>query len=276
MAHEYRYPLTRVCLRGGNMTLPRTMIGLFPDDGTVTMVDSLTGAEHEAYMSGPRVVSGLGELYREHGLDVNDELIVSRLSDARFSITPVVRAEMEAAAAAEAGADESSDEVDAGAEVGASAGADEAEPQAAEPHIAEDDSAADDAAIATAAGPTAGTADGVPEGADRGGADRGGADRDGRVTEGAGTFGAGTEDAESDAAETDDAETDAAAPMGAYDRYMQEAAEQEANAAAEPQAHAPGGRPEHPSLDPRLAVREAESALTELESEGARSEHART
>ena len=276
MAHEYRYPLTRVCLRGGNMTLPRTMIGLFPDDGTVTMVDSLTGAEHEAYMSGPRVVSGLGELYREHGLDVNDELIVSRLSDARFSITPVVRAEMEAAAAAEAGADESSDEVDAGAEVGASAGADEAEPQAAEPHIAEDDSAADDAAIATAAGPTAGTADGVPEGADRGGADRGGADRDGRVTEGAGTFGAGTEDAESDAAETDDAETDAAAPMGAYDRYMQEAAEQEANAAAEPQAHAQGGRPEHPSLDPRLAVREAESALTELESEGARSEHART
>ena len=238
MAHEYRYPLTRVCLRGGNMTLPRTMIGLFPDDGTVTMVDSLTGAEHEAYMNGPRVVSGLGELYREHGLDVNDELIVSRLGDARFSITPVVRAELEAAAAAEAEADEPSDEADAGAAATAAVGAHAAEPHAAEPHTAEDDPAdddpvEDDAVTVTAGGPTAGPAD---------------------------------------AAEADEA----AAPVGAYDRYMQEAAEREANAAAEPLTKPPAERHDHPSLDPRLAVREAESALSELESEGARSEGTRT
>src|SRR5690606_10021069 len=98
MAHEYRYPLTRVCLRGGNMTLPRTMIGLFPDEGAVTVVDTLTGEEHVAHMSGPRVVSGLGPLYSVHGLDVNDELLVSQLDGERFAITAVARADEEAAA----------------------------------------------------------------------------------------------------------------------------------------------------------------------------------
>jgi len=229
MAHEYRYPLTRVCLRGGNMTLPRTMIGLFPDDGAVTMVDSLTGAEHEAYMSGPRVVSGLGELYREHGLDVNDELIVSRLSDARFSITPVVRAELEAeaeaAAAAEgAGAEEPGAE-DAGAHTDA-AGGHAAGSQAADIGAAQE--GAEPLAVAES---ETGAAEAAPEGAVR---------------------------------------DDADAPEGAYDRYMREAAAQEADAAAEPAA----GHHERTSLDPRLAVREAESALSELESGGTRAERA--
>ena len=91
MAQEYRYPLTRVCLRGGAMTLPRTMIGLFPSDGSVVIVDTLTGTEHSVHMSHPRVVSGLGPLFREHGLEVNDELVIVPLGGIRFSVTPVLR-----------------------------------------------------------------------------------------------------------------------------------------------------------------------------------------
>ncbi len=91
MAQEYRYPLTRVCLRGGNMTLPRTMIDLFPETGDVTVVDALTGEELTAHMSGPRVVSGLGPLYRTHDLDVNDELVVEKLAERRFTMTPILR-----------------------------------------------------------------------------------------------------------------------------------------------------------------------------------------
>lgn len=91
MAQEYRYPLTRVCLRGGAMTLPRTMIGLFPGDGSVVMVDTLTDTEHSVYMNHPRVVAGLGPLFREHGLEVNDELVIVPLGGIRFSVTPVLR-----------------------------------------------------------------------------------------------------------------------------------------------------------------------------------------
>lgn len=91
MAQEYRYPLTRVCLRGGTMTLPRTMLGLFPESGSVVVVDTAAGVEYEAQMSHPRVVAGLGPLYRAQGLDVNDELLVAPGADGRFSITPVKR-----------------------------------------------------------------------------------------------------------------------------------------------------------------------------------------
>jgi hypothetical protein len=69
------------------------MMGLFPAEGAVTLVDTITGTEHEAYMSSPRVVSGLGELYLQHGLDVNDVLLVARLAEGRFGITAVPRLE---------------------------------------------------------------------------------------------------------------------------------------------------------------------------------------
>lgn len=91
MSQEYRYPLTRVCLRGGTMTLPRAMLGLFPEAGEVVVVDTATDVEHVVEMSHPRVVAGLGPLYREHDLDVNDELVVAPLDDGRFALTPVRR-----------------------------------------------------------------------------------------------------------------------------------------------------------------------------------------
>ena len=91
MAHEYRYPLTRVCLRGGALTLPRTMLGLFPDEGDVVAVDTERDTEYVLEVRGPRSVTGLSELFRAHRLDVNDELLIRRLDDGRYAITPVVR-----------------------------------------------------------------------------------------------------------------------------------------------------------------------------------------
>lgn len=90
MAGEFRYPLTRYCLRSGTMTLPQAMVGLFPE-GPLRAVDTKTGAELELAFAPPRTVTGLGELYRSHGLAVNDELHVRALEDGRFAITPVAR-----------------------------------------------------------------------------------------------------------------------------------------------------------------------------------------
>lgn len=91
MAEEYRYPLTRICLRHGALTLPRTMLGLFPDEGPVTAVDTIRDEEHQLSVDGPRRVSGLEPLFRAHKLDVNDEIVIRPLEDGRFAITPAPR-----------------------------------------------------------------------------------------------------------------------------------------------------------------------------------------
>lgn len=91
MAGEFRYPLTRYCLRSGTMTLPQAMVGLFPEGRSVTALDTKSGAEHLLTLEPPRTVTGLGELYRANRLAVNDELQVRALDDGRFAITPVTR-----------------------------------------------------------------------------------------------------------------------------------------------------------------------------------------
>ncbi len=91
MAQAYRYPLTRVCLRSGTMTLPLAMLHLFPEDGAITAVDNETGAEYELELTGPRVLAGLAGLYAAHALEVNDELHVTPLGGGRFGFDVVSR-----------------------------------------------------------------------------------------------------------------------------------------------------------------------------------------
>lgn len=91
MAVEFRYPLTRVCLRSGALTLPRAMVGLFPSEGAITALDTKRDQEFTLEALGPRSVGGLGELFRSHKLDVNDELIIRKLEDGRYAITPLAR-----------------------------------------------------------------------------------------------------------------------------------------------------------------------------------------
>jgi len=90
MAGEFRYPLTRYCLRSGTMTLPQAAVGMFTS-GPVKAVDTKTGTELELAFQEPRTVAGLGALYREHKLAVNDELHVKALEDGSFAITAVAR-----------------------------------------------------------------------------------------------------------------------------------------------------------------------------------------
>ncbi|MEJ2288702.1 MAG: hypothetical protein P8Y02_08670 [Deinococcales bacterium] len=92
MEQEYRYPLTRICLRNGALTLPRTMLGLFPEEGVVTAVDTRRDVEFELEATGPRTVAGLQEFFAAHDLDVNDELLIRPLEDGRFAFTPLPRA----------------------------------------------------------------------------------------------------------------------------------------------------------------------------------------
>lgn len=91
MAQEYRYPLTRVCLRGGTMTLPRAMLELFPDSGEVVVFDQERDVEYQLEVTHPRVVAGLSDFYRSHELEVNDELLIEPLDDGRFAVTAVHR-----------------------------------------------------------------------------------------------------------------------------------------------------------------------------------------
>ncbi len=91
MPQEYRYPLTRICLRSGSLTLPRTMLQLFPGEGNVTALDTKSDAEFEIEVTGPRSVEGFGAFFRQHHLDVNDELVIRELEDGRFAVTPVAR-----------------------------------------------------------------------------------------------------------------------------------------------------------------------------------------
>ncbi len=96
MAQAYRYPLTRVCLKSGTMTLPLAMLQLFPEQGQIVAVDNETDAEYELELTSPRVLAGLGELYAAHQLEVNDELHVFPLGGDRFGFDVVTRAKRSA------------------------------------------------------------------------------------------------------------------------------------------------------------------------------------
>jgi len=102
MAKAYRYPLTRVCLRGGTMTLPLAMLQLFPEDGQIVAVDNETGEEYALELTSPRVLAGLGDLYAAHDLEVNDELHVAPLGGGRFGFDVVSRTKRSASTQATA------------------------------------------------------------------------------------------------------------------------------------------------------------------------------
>ena len=91
MSADFTYPLTRVCLRSGQLTLPQNMLDLFPDEGTVHVVDASSGDELEVTMRTPRHVAGLAGFFEKHNLDVNDRVNLRRLEDGRVSLTPLAR-----------------------------------------------------------------------------------------------------------------------------------------------------------------------------------------
>ena len=71
MADAYRYPLTRICLRTGTLTLPLNLLGVFPDRGDIVAVDPQKDAEYTLQVEGRRVL-GLAPYFAVHDLTPND------------------------------------------------------------------------------------------------------------------------------------------------------------------------------------------------------------
>ena len=90
MADAYRYPLTRICLRTGSLTLPLTLLGVFPERDDLVAYDPEKDAEFELQVEG-RSVTGLAPFFAAHDLDVNDELSIRPLEDGRFAFTAIIR-----------------------------------------------------------------------------------------------------------------------------------------------------------------------------------------
>ncbi len=90
MADAYRYPLTRICLRTGSLTLPLNLLGVFPERGDVLALDPQKDVEFTLRVDGRRVL-GLAPFFEAHELTVNDELHIRPQEDGRFAITAVLR-----------------------------------------------------------------------------------------------------------------------------------------------------------------------------------------
>ena len=90
MAQEFKYALTRMCLKAGQMTLPQKMLEVFPQSGSVTVIDSTRNQEFKIDTEG-RLITGLSGFYKLHALEVNDEVLVRPLEDGRYSFTPNLR-----------------------------------------------------------------------------------------------------------------------------------------------------------------------------------------
>ena len=91
MTETFKYVLTRVCLRSGQLTLPYAMLGLFPKTGTVVVIDAENNREYELSFPSQRNVIGLADYFREKELQVNDILLFQHDAGGRFDISVVPR-----------------------------------------------------------------------------------------------------------------------------------------------------------------------------------------
>ncbi len=91
MNQEHRYSLTRVCLRRGELSLPRSLRGIFPEDSSVTAVDSTSGSRHDLRLQGTHVLAGMDAFFREHDLEVNDTILIRPGEDGTITLTPKKR-----------------------------------------------------------------------------------------------------------------------------------------------------------------------------------------
>ncbi len=77
MTQEYKYSLTRVCLRRGEMSLSRSLASLFEDAGDrVEVHDTINDEALELPLRDGRVLGGLAGYFAAHDLRVNDTVVV--------------------------------------------------------------------------------------------------------------------------------------------------------------------------------------------------------
>ena len=86
-----RYILTRSCLQDGSMRLLKFNEFYFPESGTAQFVDD-RGKEYSAQIDRAQMrVLGLGELYHDHNLSVNDVLVITPTAPGRYEVASVVK-----------------------------------------------------------------------------------------------------------------------------------------------------------------------------------------
>ncbi len=89
---EYKYTLTRYCLRNGQLTLPQSMLELFPSEGSFKVLDTRQNEEFTLHVDAPRVVGGVDGFFKLHGLEVNDAVLIRLQDDGSYAFTPFVSA----------------------------------------------------------------------------------------------------------------------------------------------------------------------------------------
>lgn len=88
---DYKYTLTRFCLRSGQLTLPQSMLELFPSEGSFTVKDAQQNEAFTLTMLSPRKVSGLGGFFKLHHLEVNDQILIRLQESETYVFTPLPR-----------------------------------------------------------------------------------------------------------------------------------------------------------------------------------------
>jgi hypothetical protein len=91
VANEFRYSLTRICLRTGQLSLSRRLAEIFPEAGSITAFDALSDREFELTTVAPMRVGGIAEFLAAHRLQVNDQIRLLPLPDGRIALTPLPR-----------------------------------------------------------------------------------------------------------------------------------------------------------------------------------------
>ena len=89
LANEFKYSLTSICLRSGQMALPQKMLKIFPEEGIVKAIDTISNQEVELDFQPPRTVVGFIDFYNRHQLRVNDKVEVKVEEDNSYSLTPI-------------------------------------------------------------------------------------------------------------------------------------------------------------------------------------------
>lgn len=88
---EYKYTLTRYCLRNGQLTLPQSMLELFPSEGSFKAVDTRQNEEFTLHVAAPRTIGGVEGFFKLHGLVVNDAILIRLQDDGHYAFTPLAR-----------------------------------------------------------------------------------------------------------------------------------------------------------------------------------------
>ena len=88
---DYKYTLTRFCLRSGQLTLPQSMLELFPSEGSFKAKDTQQNEALTLTMLSPRKVAGLNGFFKLHNLEVNDQVLIRLQDGETYSFTPLPR-----------------------------------------------------------------------------------------------------------------------------------------------------------------------------------------